>query len=199
MELEKVLRGSWQLFKENAGKLITLFLVYFIISIGTSFILGFIPILGWILSSIVSTMFLAGIYYAYLKVYRGEPAIVDDIFYPLKEVLNKLVVMSIIKIVFITLGLLFFILPGLYLSVSYLFAELLIVDKKMDSWKALEESRKRITKNWFAYFALLVVLIIINLIGAIPFGLGLIVTVPISIMAIVSAYASEFQESRNIR
>jgi uncharacterized membrane protein len=194
MKVGEVLSKSWGLFKENAGNLIVLFIVYFAVVFFANVVLGFVPLIGWILSTIVSTVMLAGIYYAYLKVLKGEATTVNDMFSSIKEVLGDLAVMAIIKTVFITIGFLLLIIPGIYLVVSYLFAELLVIDKKMDAWEALEESRKRITKNWFSYFALLIVLAVINFLGFIPLGLGLIVTVPLSLMAIVVAYVSEFQE-----
>ena len=194
MKVGEVLSKSWGLFKENAGNLIVLFIVYFAVVFFASVVLRFVPLIGWILSTIVSTVMLAGIYYAYLKVLKGEATTVNDMFSSIKEVLGDLAVMAIIKTVFITIGFLLLIIPGIYLVVSYLFAELLVIDKKMDAWEALEESRKRITKNWFSYFALLIVLAVINFLGFIPLGLGLIVTVPLSLMAIVVAYVSEFQE-----
>jgi len=194
MKVGEVLSKSWGLFKENAGNLIVLFIVYFAVVFFANVVLGFVPLIGWILSTIVSTVMLAGIYYAYLKVLKGEATNVNDMFSSIKEVLSNLAVMAIIKTVFITIGFLLLIIPGIYLVVSYLFAELLVIDKKMDAWEALEESRKRITKNWFSYFALLIVLAVINFLGFIPLGLGLIVTVPLSLMAVVVAYVSEFQE-----
>ena len=194
MKVGEVLSKSWGLFKENAGNLIVLFIVYFAVVFFANVVLGFVPLIGWILSTIVSTVMLAGIYYAYLKVLKGEATNVNDMFSSIKEVLSNLAVMAIIKAVFIPIGFLLLIIPGIYLVVSYLFAELLVIDKKMDAWEALEESRKRITKNWFSYFALLIVLAVINFLGFIPLGLGLIVTVPLSLMAVVVAYVSEFQE-----
>ncbi len=194
MRIGEILNRSWDLFKENAGNLIVLFLIYFVIVFSASFVFGFVPLFGWVLSGIVYTAMLAGIYYAYLKILRGEGANVNDVFMPFKEVLNNIVIMSIIKTIFIAIGFLLFIIPGIYLVVSYLFAELLIVDKKMDAWEALEESRKRITKKWFSYFAFLVVLAVINFLGLIPLGLGLIVTMPLTMMAVVVAYVREFYE-----
>jgi len=192
MRIGEVIQKSWEIFKANPGKLILPYLIVFFLSLGVEIILGFIPFFGFLLASIVNTMFLAGVYYAYLKLYRGEEPPIDDIFYPIKELPVPLGLMALIKIVFITIGFILFIIPGIYLTVSYLFSELLIVDKKLDAWEALETSRKTITKSWFAYFALVVILFFINLLGLIPFGLGIFITAPISLMAIVSAYVSEF-------
>ena len=46
-------------------------------------------------------------------------------------------------------GLIFLIVPGIYLFVSYVFATYLIVDKGLGIWDALETSRIQVTKKWF--------------------------------------------------
>ncbi|NIA12397.1 MAG: hypothetical protein GWP10_22450 [Nitrospiraceae bacterium] len=192
MQIGAVIQKSWEIFKANPSKLILPYFVIVLISIGMGIVLGFIPFIGPLIGSVVGSMFWAGLYYAYLKLYRGEETVIDDVFYPIKESLVPLGIMELIKTVFISIGFILLIVPGIYLAVSYIFAELLIVDKKLDAWEALETSRKTVTKNWFEYFALLVVLMFINIIGLIPLGLGLVITVPISSMSIVSAYVSEF-------
>jgi uncharacterized membrane protein len=52
-----------------------------------------------------------------------------------------------------------------------------------DFWTALEESRKLITVRWWKFFLFTLILIIINLLGIITLGLGLLVTVPITFYA----------------
>jgi len=63
-------------------------------------------------------------------------------------------------------------LPGIYLAVAYTFALPLVLEKKINFWYAMERSRKLISKNWFAFFALFIVLILINLIGPLLVVIG---------------------------
>ncbi len=192
MEIGKTLQEAWQLFKKSPGKLILIYFVFFLVNVGVGVILSFIPLVGQILSSIVGIILGAGVYYAYLKFYREGDASIDDIFFPMKQNAGELAIMAVIKSIFLFIGFILLVLPGIYLAVSYIFAELLIVDKNLTAWEALETSRKRVTKNWFVYFAFLLILLFINIIGLIPLGLGLFVTVPVSIMAITLAYVAEF-------
>ena len=196
MQIGVILQKSWEIFKENPGKLILPYFIFFLISFGSGIVLGIIPVVGALLSSVVNVVFLAGVYYVYLKLYVGRETTIDDMFYPARELLLRLATMALIKTVFIAIGLVLFVIPGIYLAVSYLFSELLMVDKKLDAWEALETSRKAVTKKWFAYFALCVVLLFINVLGLIPFGLGIFVTAPFSLMAIVLAYVAEFYGER---
>lgn len=63
-------------------------------------------------------------------------------------------------------------LPGIYLTVAYTFALPLVLEKKMNFWNAMERSRKIISKNWFAFFAFFIVLVLINLIGPLLLVIG---------------------------
>ena len=86
------------------------------------------------------------------------------------------------------IGFALLILPGIYLAVAYLFAQPLVIDKGADFWQAMETSRKLITKKWFSFFGLLLVLFLLNLAGAILLGVGLLVTIPLSSCILAAAY-----------
>jgi len=55
----------------------------------------------------------------------------------------------IIQGLLIVIGLLLFIIPGIYLAVSYAIALPLAVDRDMGIWQALETSRRAIGTCWF--------------------------------------------------
>jgi hypothetical protein len=197
MQIGEVLQEAWEIFKKNPGKLISAYCVFLLINLVAGIVLRLISPIGDFLLYIVDIMVLAGVYYFYLEVYRDERASIFDIFYPIKEYFVRLLIMAFLKIVLISIGFVLFILPGIYLSVSFIFSELLIADKGFKSWGALDWSRKNVTKSWFSYFAFLLVLMFINILGLIPFGLGLLITGPLSLMAIVVAYVQKFYEERD--
>ncbi len=89
-------------------------------------------------------------------------------------------------------------MPGLYVTVAYLFAPYIIVDKNVDFWPAMEISRKKINKHWFGMAAFCVVLLAINIIACIPLFLGLFVTIPWTIYAVTIAYEDIFKEDSAI-
>lgn len=76
------------------------------------------------------------------------------------------------------LGFMLLMIPGIYLSIAWVLAIPLIVEKDMDSWSAMEASRKAITKHWFKVFFTYFLMVIIYFISIIPFGIGLIWTLP---------------------
>lgn len=103
-----------------------------------------------------------------------------------------LVISMLIMYVLVTLGFMLLILPGIYLAIAYYFAAPLIVGKELGPWQALEASRKSVTQKWFDFFGLAIMLMIINLIAAIPLGIGLIWTIPMSVVAYGVAYRNMF-------
>ena len=84
------------------------------------------------------------------------------------------------------------ILPALYLAVAYLFSSCLVVDRRLDFWPALELSRRTVTPLWLGFFAFLLLLIVINLAGALLLGLGLLATIPLRSALLTVAYDDLF-------
>ncbi|WP_067581858.1 hypothetical protein [Endozoicomonas ascidiicola] len=94
--------------------------------------------------------------------------------------------------VFTVLGFLLLILPGIYLAIAYLLAIPLMVDKGLAPWEAMEASRKAISKRWFTVFGLTLAISFLNLLAMIPFGLGLIWTLPMTNIAFGILYRNIF-------
>ncbi|MDH3389479.1 MAG: DUF975 family protein [Gammaproteobacteria bacterium] len=104
------------------------------------------------------------------------------------DVIGSLFVAYLIQTIFVVIGLLLLVLPGIYLMFAYMYAMPLIVEKKMGPWQALETSRKTLTRVWFRFFGLMLLITLINLLGAIPLGLGWIWTIPWSVLAMAMVY-----------
>ena len=103
-----------------------------------------------------------------------------------------LVLTAVITTLLMVVGYLALILPGIYLSVAFLFAPLLVAEKGMNPLEAINTSRKAVSKKWFAMFGLGITIALINVLGAIPLGIGLIWTVPMSMIAMGIAYRDMF-------
>lgn len=103
-----------------------------------------------------------------------------------------LLITALLTGIFTLLGYLLLILPGIYLAVSYVFAATLVVEKGMSPGAAMTTSRKAVGKKWFAMFGLMVALFLINVLALIPLTLGLIWTVPMSVIAMGIAYRNMF-------
>lgn len=92
---------------------------------------------------------------------------------------GKLALAAILIYVMSLIGFMLLILPGVYLSIAYVFTLPLIADKGMEVWEAMELSRKTVTKHWFKVFFVMLLLSIIMGLGLLAFGIGLIWAVPL--------------------
>lgn len=82
-----------------------------------------------------------------------------------------------------------FMLAMLLLSAVWAFSIHFIVVYKMDAWPAMELSRKVTTPNLLRLIGLFIIIGLIILVSALPCGIGLLFSLPLSIGAIYSAFA----------
>lgn len=85
-------------------------------------------------------------------------------------------------------------IPLTYLSVNWMFTQALIIDRGMDFRTAMTTSWKRVHKHWWHVFGLVVVTGLLNLAGFCLCCVGLLLTVPVSMAALMFAYETIFSE-----
>ncbi|MCX8026472.1 MAG: zinc ribbon domain-containing protein [Thermodesulfovibrionales bacterium] len=174
---------GWELFKANMGMFIGFSLVYLLIHI----LLNMIPFVGPLVGWVISTPLAAGYYFAAFALLNKEQ-IEFNIFFKGLSMLMALFLAGLLTSIFTTVGYILLILPGVYLTVAYLFTTPLIVDKKMEFWQAMETSRRLITKQWFSLFLLFAAIALLNVLGAIALLVGLLFTVPLTFCIFACAY-----------
>jgi uncharacterized membrane protein len=188
VQIGKYISEGWELFKKNAGGFIGFYVIVILINLALGKVQQSAAPLGSLISLLISGPLNAGALIVAFKLLRNRQPEFGDFFKGFNNYL-PLFLVSLVSSIFIGIGTILLIIPGIYLAVSYIFAMPLVIDKKMNFWDAMEVSRKVITKNWFAFFGFVLVLILINIAGIIPFGLGLLVTIPLTTCAIAAAYA----------
>ena len=126
----------------------------------------------------------------------GLPISVKCVFNYFKNII-PLALTWLIMCLLMVLGYLFFIIPGIYLTVATFLALQLVADRQFGPWQAVKTSIKATTHNWFAIFLLLLALFCIMVISCIPLGIGLIWTLPLCFIAKGILYRNIFgvQES----
>ena len=176
----------------NLGLVVGSGLLAFTIAIG----INFVPILGWIASFFVGPALVAGLYMVLLKRLRGQEAAVGDIFMFFDNAMLNLAMASILVGILVSIGMLFLILPGIYLAVAYIFTVPLIADKKLEFWTAMELSRKVVTKHWFPALGLIILAGVIAALGVLALVIGLVVTAPIAGASLAVAYDDLFGDQK---
>ena len=179
---EYIERG-WEIVKKNLGLLI---LYTLLLSVAIS-VVSVIPVLG-VLAIIVVAPSLVGGYLIFIhRSEKGEHT-EFNLFFKGFDFLLPLFLGAFIGGILVGIGNLLLIIPGIYLSVAYTFSSYLIIFYKLDFWNALETSRKIITKRWWSFFLFSIVIVAINLAGVLALGVGVLITIPLSIAATYAAY-----------
>ena len=186
LDISGCISRSWELLKSDFWAIVGVSFVVIVIMV----VAGAIPFLGYLVSLLLSGVFYGGLYFYYLKKIRGQPAELGDAFSGFSVALGPLVLTTLLVTLLTMVGFVCLILPGIYLAVSYSFAYLLVIDRKMEFWAAMEVSRRVITAQWWRMLGLLILGFIIAVLGVLGLFVGLFITVPIFIGALVYAYES---------
>jgi uncharacterized membrane protein len=78
-----------------------------------------------------------------------------------------------------------------------MFGLYLIVDRQMDFWPASQLSIQTVKTNFWPFLGLAAIASIIGSIGALAFGIGVVLTIPIQICILAVAYQEVFDDARS--
>jgi uncharacterized membrane protein len=186
------LRFGWETFKKRPAFFVGVTLVIAVVS----WIAGMIAslfgedgggIIGAIINLAITTIVDLGVVALLLKAYDNPAAPqFADLWHPQQYLpyLGATILMGIIVVV----GLILLIVPGILAAVMLMFTKFIVVDRNLGPIEALKESA-RITKgNRLTLFLFMVVIAVINIVGALLLFVPLLVTIPISGLAMVYAY-----------
>ncbi len=187
LPLSDYFKTGWGLFKQYPGGFVSFCLLNLVIQVA----LNRTPYVGAVAAAVVGTPLFMGNFIVSAKLLQGQTPEFRDFFAGFQFFL-PLLLLSLVTCLFIVIGTMLLIVPGVYLFVAYLFASYLVVDRRQDFWPAMELSRRTINPRWFGYFAFTLLLVLLNLAGALLLGLGLLVTIPLSFCVVTAAYAEVF-------
>ncbi len=185
ISISKWMHEGWEVFRKDAGTCIA----FAVLGCIALILVNFIPFAG----VFVSAPFVAGFIIISLMSFQNQRPEFKNYFWGFRHFL-PLLLFTIVSSVFITIGVVAFVVPGIYLSVAYLFAPSLIIEKNLDFWPSMEISRKKVNKQFFGLLCFFFLLLLINLLGCIPMGLGLFITVPLSACITTAAYRDIFMQ-----
>lgn len=206
-----VIRESWEKVKGIKSSIwagsALMYLVLIIIIAGGTFLLPetslepegqgittyIISALFQVVTEVVSMLFIAGLLFMGIRHVAGDKVSWKMIFHGFSFT-GKIIVVSILQFILVTIGFLLLILPGIYLVVGYAMAIPLIVDKNLSPWQALETSRKAVHKVWWKVAALYIVMSLLFLVALIPLGIGLIWVWPMMMVAAGVVYHRLFRK-----
>ena len=134
---------------------------------------------------------MAGLNMVGIRRAADQPVSFNEIFSHFGRTL-PLLITAVVMMALVYLGMILLLIPGIYLSIAYILAIPLVVERGLSPWQALEASRKAISQHWFKVFGLFLLLGIITMLSAIPLGIGLIWTIPLMVVAMGVLYRTIF-------
>ncbi len=161
------LRQGWKAFTDNPIGFLGFTLA---LTFASQAIPLLAPVVGQLLSIMIQVVMFAGLAIVTWKQSKSGTSVFGD-FFPDWATTAQLVWCTIVGLLLIAIGFVFLILPGIYLLVAYTFSYLLIVDRRVGVWQALEGSRRVVNRHWWGVFGLtLVMLFLIGVGGMIGAG-----------------------------
>lgn len=181
-DFQRYLKEGWEFFAANSTNLVVVSLIFVVVHIAANFI----PFASFLIAGPM----MGGMFLVIMDIMEGKPFNAMRVFDGFKN-LVPLVLVGILTSVFIMAGLILLIIPGLLIMGWYLFPYLFVVDKNMDFWQAMEASREIGFSNHLHVAVMAVILVAINFAGALLFGVGLLVSIPVTVCAIAKAYEDQ--------
>jgi uncharacterized membrane protein len=153
LEIGQCLSRGWRSLLENPG----LFFGAAGILVLMRLVLGLIPFIGGIANWVLYGALYGGFYLIFLKRLRGQQTGLGELFAGFSQNFTQLMLLGIVSQLLISIGMVFCVIPGIYLSVAWRFSVPLAMDKGLEFWPAMEVSRQVINRYWFQIFGLLVI------------------------------------------
>ena len=191
----RVLKEAWKMTSGLKGAVWAGILVMMLILFGLGAAAVMLPLAGapaggtvtaWIniliqlISIIMSMTFTAGLMYMGVRRVADRKFSWKMVFSGFSR-LGQVAIAGILMTLLITSGFLLLILPGIYLAVGYSLTLPLILDRGLGPWEAMETSRRCVHRKWWPVFGAYLLMYPIYFISCIPFGLGMIWTIPMFI------------------
>jgi uncharacterized membrane protein len=145
-------------------------------------------------SSVVSalmTPFTAGLYMMCVRRALGQPISFGTAFSYLPRT-GTLLATGFLTLIVVAFGLVFLIIPGIYLALGYSLAEQLVCDQGLSAWKAMETSRRAIHHKWWRVLGLGLLVGLLTAVSALGLLIPLIWTIPWLLMTTAVLYRRIF-------
>ncbi|MEZ0392269.1 MAG: hypothetical protein ACAH59_08645 [Pseudobdellovibrionaceae bacterium] len=176
-----LLDQAWKALKDNLALVAGLTAVYLV----GIWVISHIPIVGALL---VAPMGLG--YFKCLLLLRKKEVIgFQDFFWAYTD-LNRLLhalLMNVLVYIGCFVGFILLIIPGVWFSVASIFSSALFVTEKQDAVEVIKRSLELVRGRWWNIFGFMILLTLLNVAGGLCLMVGLLLTFPVSCLAIVMA------------
>lgn len=184
-------KAGWANVMKNPTAMIGGFVVVGVVMVVINLLVK-IPVVGLLVPiiSMVANFFLFSNYYDMaFRVVNDQPAEIGDLFKPHPQLAN-FAATSFIMGIAIAIGSIFLVIPGLIAAVLLGFAPLLVIDRGMSPMDALKASVDLAKPHMMSLIGFGIAAFVVNFIGMLCLGVGMLVTAPMTFMAVIQIYRS---------
>lgn len=143
------LSRGWRLWQDNF--LLLSLATMLVWGVGT--LLQFLPFLGLLYWFVKGALY-GGLFIVALRRLRDEQTTPLEAFGGFGPAFTQLMLAGMATSFLSTLGIIFCIVPGIYLMVAWCLALPIILDQQTDFWSSMERSRKAVGRQWSKFFVL---------------------------------------------
>ncbi len=190
--IKEMFRASWATFKRSPWVFVGAMAVIVAVSIITDTITKNAGDGLEFLFNIASVVLLWWLYLGFLQMaftaYAGGIVQFDMLFSGKWPMLLQFGIAAILTGILVAVGIVLLIVPGIIAQVGLLFGALFVVDKEMKGIDAMKASWNLTKGRRWDLFLMCLMLVLLNIGGALALGVGLFVTVPMTAIALVYLY-----------
>jgi hypothetical protein len=194
ISIRQAVNFAWPTFKQHYG----LFTAILLTIVGAWVALEIVVIAGqrfgivwWVVAHVAFFILFAGIEVGFLRIclalYDGGKPTFADTFRHL-ALGPKFLASQVLYLLMVVVGLALLVVPGVYLGVRYALVGVCMAAGEANLIRSFQRSAVLSRGTTTYLLAILVTLVVLNVLGASLLGLGLFITVPLSVLTMVAVY-----------
>ncbi len=188
--IKEAVMFGWETFKKDpafyAGVTFVLSAASFVINLIIGDGYGLMALVWFVVSFAVSTFVTIAYSRVALSAQTGQRIAWEGLWAP--EHFLRMLGTTILQGIIVVVGLVLLIIPGIVAALMLSMSQLLVVDKKLMPIEALKESYRLTKGHLLQLFLFALTIAAINIVGAILLLVGLLVSIPVSLVAAAYVY-----------
>ncbi|HHZ97709.1 MAG TPA: hypothetical protein EYN67_19690 [Flavobacteriales bacterium] len=195
ISISNIVSEAWALFKEHASSIIVIMLVYFgttilisLIGIGVTGASIIMSVLFQVLQSVIGVILALGFYKIFLNILDGQTPDIHTLFSQTSpNLIIHSFVGSIVMALAVMAGLIFLIIPGLYIAFRLQFFNLVLLDQDEPNFSEALKSSWEMTRGYVLdLLGIAIISAFIVMAGILALFVGIFIAIPVvSLMGVL--------------
>lgn len=189
MEVSSLFSRAWAVFKDHLGITIAVFVIYSLLT-GSA---GIWDGEGWwfgladLIMLAIAGPITAGTYMFALRLVRGEELDLGEMFRGFQE-FGRAFGVFVLYMIMVVIGLVFLIVPGIYIAVAFMPAMFLVLDDDLGVIETLQKAWAMTDGRRGSIFLVLLAVVGVTLLGLVAFLVGVVFTGALSLLVVAVLY-----------